>query len=120
MPTPKAGESQQSWMSRCIPQVKADKTAKDQKQAVAICLSMWKKRSEDEEMAGDNDFYYDEEAREATLILSNGRQFKLSNVTKERAEAFVKRYRAEAAAMAARGMPGDPLSFQGPAGTVVR
>jgi len=44
MPTPpKPGESQANFLQRCIPDVIKDKTAEDQKQASAICYSMFKK-----------------------------------------------------------------------------
>lgn len=65
-------------------------------------------------------FAYDESDRSATIVLAGGRPFKLSNVSKERAEAFFNRLKAEAAAMAARGASGDPLTFTGPSGIVVR
>jgi len=65
-------------------------------------------------------FAYDESTRCATITMEGGRPFKLSNVSKERAEAFYKRLKDEAAAMAARGAKGDPLTFSGLDGTVVR
>ena len=40
---PKPGESQANFLQRCIPEVIKDKTAQDQKQAAAICYSMFKK-----------------------------------------------------------------------------
>jgi len=42
MPTPRPDETQSDFVSRCIPDVLADGTADDQKQAVAICYSMWR------------------------------------------------------------------------------
>ena len=42
MPTPNKGETEQEFVSRCIPIVLRDGTAKDQKQAVAICYSMFR------------------------------------------------------------------------------
>lgn len=41
MPKPKDGESQKDFVSRCIPIVMGDGTAKDNKQAVAVCYSMY-------------------------------------------------------------------------------
>jgi len=41
MPTPGENESQKDFVSRCIPLVLEDGTAKDQKQAAAVCYSMW-------------------------------------------------------------------------------
>lgn len=41
MPDPKEGESRDDFVERCIPVVLKDGTAEDQKQAVAICNSMW-------------------------------------------------------------------------------
>jgi hypothetical protein len=40
MPKPRKGEKQGKFMSRCVPAVV--KEGKKQKQAVAICLSMWR------------------------------------------------------------------------------
>lgn len=41
MPKPKADETREEWMARCIPVVIDDETASDGEQAVAICSSMW-------------------------------------------------------------------------------
>ena len=46
MPEPKEGESQKEFVSKCIPIVLEDGTAKDQNQAVAVCNSMWEKAQE--------------------------------------------------------------------------
>jgi HK97 family phage prohead protease len=43
MPTPRAGESREAWMERCIPEVIAE--GNDEDQAVAICASMYQERS---------------------------------------------------------------------------
>lgn len=71
-------------------------------------------------MAEEAEFVYHEADRSATIMLASGRPFVLSNVSKERAEAFFKRLKAETAAMAARGATGDPLTFTGLNGNVVR
>lgn len=42
MPTPGKNESQKDFVSRCIPIVMDEGTAKDNKQAAAICYSMWR------------------------------------------------------------------------------
>jgi hypothetical protein len=42
MPTPNKNEKQKDYVARCIPTVMKEGTAKDQKQAAAICFSMWK------------------------------------------------------------------------------
>jgi len=45
MPTPpRSGESEANFLQRCIPEVIKDKTAQDQKQAAAICHSMFRKK----------------------------------------------------------------------------
>jgi len=44
MPEPKKNETQKEFVSRCIPIVLEEKTAKDQDQAVAICNQMWRDR----------------------------------------------------------------------------
>lgn len=47
MPYPKSGESKSEYINRCIPYVIKEGTAKDEKQAAAICYSMWKRKDED-------------------------------------------------------------------------
>ena len=42
MPTPNANETEKDFVSRCIPIVLDEGTAKDNKQAVAICYSMFR------------------------------------------------------------------------------
>ena len=47
MPTPRKGESKADYVSRCIPVVMSEGTAKNASQAAAICHSMyddWKKK----------------------------------------------------------------------------
>ncbi len=44
MPTPREGESQKDYVSRCIPIVLKEGTAKDENQAAAICYSMYKEK----------------------------------------------------------------------------
>jgi HK97 family phage major capsid protein len=46
MPKPLLGESRDDYISRCIPIVIHEGTAKDPNQAVAICHSMWDKHQE--------------------------------------------------------------------------
>ena len=43
IPTPNKGESQKDFISRCIPYVIREGTTDDQKQATAICYSIWRK-----------------------------------------------------------------------------
>lgn len=43
MPTPNANEPQKDFIARCIPIVLKEGTAKDQKQAAAICFSIWRR-----------------------------------------------------------------------------
>lgn len=54
MPTPRDDESQQDFVSRCIPIVLEDGTAEDQEQATAICFSMWREHEEQGKMEHDN------------------------------------------------------------------
>lgn len=42
MPVPRSGETQGDFVARCIPIVIEDGTAKDPRQATAICFSMWR------------------------------------------------------------------------------
>jgi len=44
MPKPAKGESQKDFVSRCIPYVMKEGAAKDNKQAAAICYSMWERK----------------------------------------------------------------------------
>jgi HK97 family phage prohead protease len=44
MPTPRAGETEEEFIERCIPIVLEDGTADDDEQAVAVCYSMWEER----------------------------------------------------------------------------
>ena len=48
MPTPRKNESQSDFVSRCIPIVIDEGTAEDNKQAAAICYSMWREKKEQE------------------------------------------------------------------------
>ena len=41
MPTPRNGETQSEFVSRCVPIVLDEGTAESQEQAVAICHSYW-------------------------------------------------------------------------------
>jgi hypothetical protein len=41
MPNPRPNESKADFVSRCIPEVLAEGTAKDSAQATAICYSMY-------------------------------------------------------------------------------
>lgn len=43
MPTPRKGEKQSNFISRCIKYV-VDKEGKNQEQAAAICYSIWKNK----------------------------------------------------------------------------
>jgi hypothetical protein len=44
MPEPREGESQKEYVSRCIPYVLKEGTAKDEQQAAAICYSMYREK----------------------------------------------------------------------------
>jgi len=46
MPTPRADETQDEFIARCIPIVLEDSTAEDSEQATAVCYSMWENRDE--------------------------------------------------------------------------
>ena len=46
MPKPGKNESQKDFVSRCIPIVMDEGTAEDNKQAAAICYSMWREKKE--------------------------------------------------------------------------
>lgn len=47
MPQVKQGESKGNWMSRCVPTVKEEGTAENDKQAKAICLDMFSRGREE-------------------------------------------------------------------------
>lgn len=46
MPTPRADETREDFVARCIPDVLEDETAESNEQAVAICNSMWEQANE--------------------------------------------------------------------------
>lgn len=48
MPTPEKNEEKGHYISRCIKMVIQEGTAKDEKQAAAICYSMWEKHTNEE------------------------------------------------------------------------
>ena len=52
MPTPRENESREDFVKRCIPIVLDDKAAEDNKQAVAVCNSMWEQAMEEQEPGG--------------------------------------------------------------------
>ena len=45
MPSVRKGESRKSFVSRCVPIVIREGTAKDGSQGTAICNSIWKNRN---------------------------------------------------------------------------
>ena len=51
MPEPLEGEIQKDFISRCVPLVIEDGTAKDPKQAAAICYSKWREAKKEAEVA---------------------------------------------------------------------
>ena len=57
MPYPKENETKSEYISRCIPYVVKEGTAKDEKQAAAICYSMWDKKKNEEKMSNIIDKY---------------------------------------------------------------
>lgn len=64
MPYPKEGESKSDYISRCIPYVMKEGTAKDNKQAAAICYSMWEK-NKNESITNKIDTFLNEAEEEA-------------------------------------------------------
>jgi len=52
MPKPKEGESRKDFVGRCVPIVMDEGTAKDNKQAVAVCNSMYEKKESKKEQSG--------------------------------------------------------------------
>ncbi len=61
MPTVKEGESEKDFVSRCIPVVLKEGTAKDQSQAAAICHSMYRNKDKKEESSEYIEFTFDAE-----------------------------------------------------------
>jgi len=59
MPRPKAGEEKDAYISRCVSQLIKDE-GKEQKQALAICFSMWERRDEDTSIDGTMEKYLTE------------------------------------------------------------
>ncbi len=62
MPTPRKGETRESFMSRCVPMRHSEHPNEPNNQSVAVCFSMWKehsKKSAEEkaaELTTDTDF----------------------------------------------------------------
>jgi hypothetical protein len=55
MPTPRKGETESDFVTRCIPVVLDDGTAKDTKQATAICFSMYAQAKKEARAKGQID-----------------------------------------------------------------
>jgi hypothetical protein len=66
MPTPRKGEKQNKFMSRCVSDIVHE--GKDQKQAVAICYSLWSEH-EKAEMASEDYIHVEMEEKEPKQIL---------------------------------------------------
>ena len=62
MPTPNPGEDESDYVSRCIPIVSKEGTAKDNDQAVAMCHSMFKTKKNAESLLF-NEIIYDQERK---------------------------------------------------------
>jgi len=46
MPTPQSGQSEEDFMRICVPQLISE--GKDRDQAIAVCLSKWRNRKDEE------------------------------------------------------------------------
>jgi hypothetical protein len=55
MPKPKKDEKEKDFISRCIPIVMDEGTAEDNKQAAAVCYSMWRESKKEKEKAVDGE-----------------------------------------------------------------
>lgn len=55
MPKPIPGQSQDDFISECIPKVIADGTADTQDQAIAVCYSMWEESKQEIKDLLDNE-----------------------------------------------------------------
>jgi len=86
MPTVKQGESRDDFISRCVPIVMREGTAKDNKQAIAICGSMFDKKDMKLETANINNVEIFE------LGTWKGHEFK-----KEDAEELIKNFESRVA-----------------------
>lgn len=49
MPTPKKGESENSFVNRCVPYVLKEGAAKSKEQAVAMCHRLYKNQKKNKE-----------------------------------------------------------------------
>jgi DNA replication protein DnaD len=68
MPTPRRGEKQKDFVSRCIPVVLKDGTAKGQDQAVAVCNSMWEDRNKEADVEETEEKAMEPEAVEEKMM----------------------------------------------------
>ena len=82
MPSPGKKETEKDFINRCIPIVLKEGTAKDEKQASAICYSMWEDSKKETKQSIDNDITIintlnnsitsrDNKKRTTTFVLSN-------------------------------------------------
>jgi hypothetical protein len=84
MPYPKKDEKKSDYISRCIPYVIKEGTAKDEKQAAAICYSMWEKHETSENIINKIDMILNEDTVESYIK-------KIKNKNKKQyAEALLK------------------------------
>ncbi len=86
IPTPQAGESQDEYISRCIPIVLNEKTAKDGSQAAAICHSMWRKHKGEKEIPVEEKETY--EPPEAGNLPEHGKKILAAAYSAARKKGF--------------------------------
>jgi len=84
MPNPSKGETQQDFVSRCIPIVLDDGTAKDSKQAAAVCYSIWRRAKGEKDEPPKKEGSDNMIVRKLHADTVIGRDFVLSDATVDR------------------------------------
>ena len=84
MPMPGKKETQEDFVSRCIPIVLEEGTAKNQKQAAAICFSMWREAKKTKEMRD----YLAAEFRGSYPAIETDKRVDLSALTSDDEDPF--------------------------------
>lgn len=71
MPTPRAGESKDKFVSRCISYMSNEKPNMSKDQRVAVCFSLWKqhKKKEDSELKRMMKAFIENEGRKELISL---------------------------------------------------
>lgn len=71
MPIPKKGETQEDFVKRCIPIVIAEGTAKEYKQATAVCISLYNDTQENSRIDSKKHIAFDKAVLQDKIVTDN-------------------------------------------------